>query len=166
MQTGMTSAEYEKVVAEIATAVARGAGGLPENATSYGRKNLWRGASGFRHQIDVSIEVEERIHLVECKYWNKPVPIEYVLSFYGRIQDIQPTTKKPVEGAIVSQKGFQRGAKEVAAHFRIHLDVVESAEVFGYKFGQRIVVIPKPATCVTSAGGDVNVKIGGSHGSR
>jgi len=38
--------------------------------------------------------------------------------------------------------------------------------VFGYKFGQRIVVSPKPATCVTSAGGDVNAKIGGSPPSR
>ena len=157
----MKSTEYEKVVAEIAASVARYAEGLPESATSYGKKNRWLGASGVRHQIDVSIEVEERIHLVECKCWDRPVPLEHVLAFYGRLQDIRPTKMKPVEGVIVSRKGFQRGAKKVATHFGIHWDVIESAEVFGYKFGPRIVVSPKPPTSFLSADSEVKAQVDG-----
>lgn len=157
----MNAAEYEQTVAQIAASVARGAGGLPENATSYGKKNRWLGVSGIRHQIDVSIDVDERLHLVECKYWKQRVSLAHVLAFDRRLLDIRAISIKPVEGVIVSSRGFQRSAKQAATYFKIHWDVVESADVFGYKYGPRMVVSPKPATCVLSANSDVIVRIDG-----
>jgi len=152
-QLELKSTEYEKVVAEIAASVARSAEGTPELAIISGKSNLWRGASGVRHQIDVSIERGEDIHLVECKCWD------------GRLQDIRQTTKKPVEGVIVSIKGFQSGAQKVASHFKIHWNIVESADAFGFKLGKHILEM-RPATVVTSVDSEVNAEIDGPNPSR
>ena len=164
-QLELKSTEYEKVVAEIAASVARSAEGTPELAIISGKSNLWRGASGVRHQIDVSIERGEDIHLVECKCWERCVSLEQVLVLYGRLQDIRQTTKKPVEGVIVSIKGFQSGAQKVASHFKIHWNIVESADAFGFKLGKHILEM-RPATVVTSVDSEVNAEIDGPNPSR
>jgi restriction endonuclease len=134
------------LVTAIAESVAQRVKALPEGAVRYGRQNHWIGASGFEHQIDVSIRGQERILLVECKYWNRRVSVEAVFALQGRLDDIQPTLGLKVEGAIISTIGFQSGARRVGQHFGIHCDLVRSAEEFGFKYATHLVVRPRPAS--------------------
>jgi hypothetical protein len=108
----MKPEEYETLVASIAESVAQRVEALPEGAVRYGRQNHWLGASGFKHQIDVSIRGQARVLLVECKYWNHRIPVEAVLVLQGRLADIRPTLGLEVEGAIISTIGFQAGAQQ------------------------------------------------------
>ena len=138
--------DYEILVAAIAASVAQRAEAVSEGGVRYGRQNHWLGASGFRHQIDVSIRGQERVLLVECKYWNRRVSVEAVLVLQGRLDDIRPTLSFEVEGAIISTIGFQSGARQVGQDFGIHCDLVRSAEEFGFKYGGNLVVQPRPAS--------------------
>jgi hypothetical protein len=147
----MTPDDYETLVARIAESVAEQVEPLPAGTIRYGRTNHWCGASGFNHQIDVSIRGQERILLVECKYWNHRVPVGAVLALQGRLDDIRPTLGIGLEGAIISKIGFQSGAQQVGRHFGIHCDLVLSAEEFGFKYGGSLVVQSRPASVKGSA---------------
>jgi hypothetical protein len=142
----MTPDDYEILVAAIAESVAQRVEALPEGTVRYGRQNYWPGASGFKHQIDVSIRGQETVLLVECKYWNHRVSVEAVLALQGRLDDIRPTLGLEVEGALISTIGFQSGARQVGQHFGIHCDLVRSAEEFGFRYGGDLVVRPRPAS--------------------
>ncbi len=156
----MKPEEYERLVATLAQSVASRVERLPEGAIRYGKQNQWVGASGFPHQIDVSIRGQERVLLVECKCWKRRVPVEAVLALQGRLDDIRPTLATELDGGIVSTVGFQHGARQVGEHFGIHCDEVKSAEEFGFKYHGHLVIQPKSASASssTSIGG---VIIGG-----
>ena len=78
------------------------------------------GRSGQKHQIDVywEYEVAGNKHKVaiECKNYNRPVPISVVQSFKGVLDDLNG-----VNGIIVTKKGFQEGAKRYAKEWGISL---------------------------------------------
>lgn len=73
---------------------------------------------GVKHNIDVFYQFEKAgiPHKVafECKNWNTPVTKEKVAAFAQIIGDIKGTV-----GVIVSNKGYQSGAKEYANVHRI-----------------------------------------------
>lgn len=79
-----------------------------------------RGKSGQLHQVDVYWEYElaEVNHKVaiECKNYNKPVSVGKVRDFYGVLSDLNN-----VNGIMVTKVGYQKGAKEFAAHYGINL---------------------------------------------
>lgn len=158
----MKPEEYETLVASIAKSVALRVDTLTEGAVRYGRQNHWLGASGFSHQIDVSIRGQSRVLLVECKYWNHRISVEAVLVLQGRLADIRPTFGLDVEGAIISTIGFQAGAKQVSQYFGIHCDLVRSAEEWGFKYAGNLFIRPRPisARASTSIGA---VIIGGTN---
>jgi restriction endonuclease len=138
------------LVASIAKSVAQRIEALPEGTVRYGRQNHWIGASGFKHQIDVSIRGQARVLLVECKHWKHRISVEAVLVLQGRLADIRPTLSLQVEGAIISTIGFQAGAQQVSQYFGIHCDLVRSAEEWGFKYAGNLVVQPRPASARTS----------------
>ena len=78
------------------------------------------GRSGQKHQIDVywEYEVAGNKHKVaiECKNYNRPVPISVVQSFKGVLDDLNG-----VNGIIVTKRGFQEGAKRDAKEWGISL---------------------------------------------
>ena len=49
-----------------------------------------RGASGVRHQIDVTIGPDNRRLLVECKHYDKKVGLGIVRDFFGVVEDLRP----------------------------------------------------------------------------
>lgn len=60
--------QYEKITKGIVEEVTKALPNLKKAVINQGRKNKIEGASGFRHQIDVSIEMpSEKLILIECK---------------------------------------------------------------------------------------------------
>src|SRR6266849_6613764 len=79
------AAKYEALVHRLFTAlVEQLEDPLPPGAANYGPTNKHIGASGFSHQIDVSVQTETELHLIECKCWNDPVTAEAVLVIAAR----------------------------------------------------------------------------------
>lgn len=78
------------------------------------------GKSGHAHQIDVYWEYEiagiVQCVAIECKNYNKPVPVGKVRDFHSVISDLNN-----VAGVMVTKSGYQKGAKEYAAHYGINL---------------------------------------------
>lgn len=78
------------------------------------------GKSGQEHQIDVYWEyelagVKHRV-VIECKNYKRTVSIGEVRDFYGVIDDLTN-----VAGVMVTQVGYQSGAKKYAGHNGINL---------------------------------------------
>jgi hypothetical protein len=147
----MNSDDYEELVASIARSIAEGAQGvLSEDAVQYvGRTNLWPGVSGYEHRIDVSIKDQERVTLIECKYWSKPVTPEAVLTLQGRLDDIRPTLDLEVEGMMVTNRFVGPGAKQLAQHFGIRCSVVKSPdEAWLFWYAGNATIQPNPVPLI------------------
>lgn len=78
------------------------------------------GRSGQKHQIDVYWEYEiagnKHKVAIECKNYNKPVPISAVRNFKGVLDDLNG-----VNGIMVTKVGYQEGAKLYAKEYGISL---------------------------------------------
>ena len=79
-----------------------------------------KGNSGQEHQIDVYWEYEiagvKHKVAIECKNYNKTVPVSKVRDFYGVLADLNN-----VVGILVTKVGFQKGAKKFATGHGIML---------------------------------------------
>ncbi|NQW26237.1 MAG: restriction endonuclease, partial [Cryomorphaceae bacterium] len=138
----MTPEEYEKVTRDIVDSIFKRVEGIAPTQVGCGRANQVRGASGYHHQIDVSVVDSKNLILVECKHWKKRVPVGKVLEFHGRITDIKPAKDVDIHGVIVSPHGFQSGAWTVAEHFGIDLQFVRSADEFGFAYKKLLLIQP------------------------
>jgi hypothetical protein len=116
----------------VAEKVREGIPGLQGRATvGHGQTNRCLGASGYRHQIDVSVESATVLLLVECKCWNKQVDPEAILAHFGRRHDIeQAPGGKRVVAALATVKGFGPGAVQLADYFRVELWKVKNIREF------------------------------------
>ena len=78
------------------------------------------GRSGQKHQIDVYWEYEiagnKHKVAIECKNYNKLVPIGKVRDFKGVLDDLNG-----VNGIMVTKVGYQEGAKKYAQEYGISL---------------------------------------------
>lgn len=78
------------------------------------------GRSGQKHQIDVYWEYEiagvKQKVAIECKNYNKEVPIGKVRDFYGVLSDLNN-----VAGIMVTKVGYQEGTKKYATYYGISL---------------------------------------------
>jgi len=133
----MDSAEYEQLVGKIVRGLAERAGVAPESIQG-GRTNRVEGVSGYRHQIDVSIRDGEDLHLIECKRWAYAVEARDVLTLLGRIVDIRQKTEGKLSASIITTAKYQSGAKQLADHFGISLDVVKTAGEFVVRYRDRV----------------------------
>lgn len=133
----MKPAEYEQLVADIANDICRTAPELQGLVLGRGRNNKLLGASGYRHQIDVSLQEEKQVFLIECKHWNARVGVAEVLVMAGRARDIQAHTPNcTVTAVLVSVKGASRGAHKLAQHFGVEIEIAKSASEFGLRIGR------------------------------
>lgn len=132
----MDSTDYEKVVAEIAKSLVRQVEGRDDPPIGWGPTNKIQGASGHKHQIDVSYnDPAGNLFLVECKYWNSLVEAGGVLTFLGRIVDIKKARPSAtVLGAMATTIGYQSGALLIANYWRIDPQLVRSPDDFGMKY--------------------------------
>lgn len=104
-----------------------------------GRQNRIEGVSGYKHQIDVSLQDSHRLFIIECKQWNKKAGVAEVLVLASRSIDIQqnfPSLK--VFPILVSTKEATKPAKQIAGHFKIAIEAVKSAAEFGLRLGNFI----------------------------
>lgn len=135
----MTPSEYEQLVADIVAGICAGAPELDGFHVSSGRKNRLSGASGYKHQIDVSLIGQENVYLIECKRWETKIGVQEIMVLAARATDIaraqQDTTVHPI---LASKIGGTRGAITLAAYFGIQLEVVRSAGAFGFRIGKNV----------------------------
>lgn len=77
-------------------------------------------ANGAVHAIDVAarrtVAGVDLLWIVECKHWNKPVPIEKVLTLRSLVLDLGAD-----RGLLMSESGFQSGAIRTAREKNITL---------------------------------------------
>lgn len=119
---------------------------------SGGRTNKWKGASGYEHGIDVSIEFSDEILLVECKHWDTPVTPDAALTLLGRLIDIRPLHNKSVGGALVTNREPGPGAMKICQRHGISCDRVESEHDYAVTLRDRKRVGKLLAGTVTPAG--------------
>lgn len=83
------------------------------------------GNSGQKHQIDVywEYEVSGVLHKVaiECKNYNRKLSVDKVNAFRGVLADLTD-----VKGIMITQKGYQSGAKKIANSCGINLKELRS----------------------------------------
>src|SRR6266545_4220374 len=124
----MDSAKQEQLVAAVAKNMAAAHEGVANVEIRRGSKNRIPGASGFRHQIDVSVHTQSDLILYECKYWNANVDADAILAFAARGIDIQRAHPRQLVALnIVVRHDLTRGAKRLAEAFKIQHQVARSA---------------------------------------
>ena len=113
--------EYEQLVSEIFPRLLK-----EEHELCFGDCNRWEGKSGYKHQIDVSLRLHDRIELMECKCWSKNVSAAQFLLFWARVHDIQPMYPGvKVGGTMIANLGFQPGAETLAKYYKtVDLQIV------------------------------------------
>lgn len=121
MEHKLSPEEYENVVATLVETL----DSIFSGKVRKGRTNLVRGASGFEHQIDVSIDTPKGLVLMECKRLKRHVGVSHALTLAARRLDIQQANpKRPVFASMVSMQEVQVGALKVADHFDVSIDQV------------------------------------------
>jgi hypothetical protein len=136
----MTWAEYEQLVRDLIEGLTHAAEALGSPLIGHGRQNKIPGASGFRHQIDVSLKTNRVLLLFECKCWKErePVGVEAVLVMASRLADIRAANPElEVEAAIVSTKPATSDANLVARFFGVQLDIVSSPREYALRIRER-----------------------------
>ena len=75
-----------------------------ERSTSHGPRNRLEGRSGYKHQIDASVDLGDRLFIYECKsFTDKSIGLSYVLTLLGRLVDLQAAdTSKTVTAALIT----------------------------------------------------------------
>lgn len=98
------------------------------------------GKTGVRHNIDVYYEFELNgiTHKVifECKNWDNKVTKEKVLALQVILEDIPNSV-----GVMVSAKGFQSGAKQLAEHYGIELISGSEQSLFSVAIEKKLQVV-------------------------
>src|ERR1700736_2057765 len=128
----MKSATHELITRQIVEAIYSAVEGLSPEEVKHGGSNRWTGASGQKHQIDVSVRGPQDLVLIECKYWENRITVDQVLVFAGRVCDIRQKLGSTItiHPILVTKKGAQSGAKIIAKHFGVELCIVQSARMF------------------------------------
>jgi len=100
-----------------------------------GGTNRIRGASGFPHQIDLSLSDSTRLFLFELKCYTKAVGVEQLLVLASRRADIAAAyPNKTVTASMVSKLQPSRNVPPLAKHFGIDVRVVESLHSYSLSF--------------------------------
>lgn len=116
----MDSKEYEQLISNISQELTNDTMLRSIGRKQFGRDNHWEGASGFRHQIDVSIDNNSDALLIECKLWTHEVRAIEFLTHLGRLIDIRGNPKNVklnIRGAIVTTKGWQSGVETLVRYY-------------------------------------------------
>ena len=83
--------------------------------------------NGVRTTHDIDVYVKSRqvgfdvVWIIECKYWKRPVTKLHVLALREIVTDVGAD-----RGILLSESGFQSGAKEAAALTNVHISSLAS----------------------------------------
>jgi hypothetical protein len=130
---------YEDLIQQFFRNLVEQVDGLHEDSVRGGGTNRIQGASGYWHQIDVSIHTASELHLIECKCWDKKVSPDAVLTLAARMCDIKASLQASiVEGALATSMSSSPGVQALAKFFGITLQVVSSPQEFVVRYRDRI----------------------------
>jgi hypothetical protein len=135
----MSPDDYESLVASLVDGIRATAPEFQELHIGFGRSNRLLGASGYKHQIDVSLEGASRVFLLECKRWEYKIGVDEVMVLVARGADIaQARQNARIHCILASKVGSTRGAITLAHYFGIELEIIVSAHEYGLRLGKRV----------------------------
>lgn len=141
MEELLTPDEYEKTTAEIVDGARSPGHEFFGCRLGSGRSNKIRGASGYSHQIDVSLESATTTVLIECKHLKKRIGVRDVLVLAARASDIlQNAQGFRVIPILVTTVGATRGANRLANYYGIEVEKIVSSREFGTRIGKLVLV--------------------------
>ena len=158
--------DYEIAVGELVQQIAKSKKINLLEEPRGGRENKIEGASGYKHQIDISCKYKskddiKRLKIIECKlkseFIKRPkVGINEMLIFHARIRDIQEYFGDNywVEGNMITTNGYTRNVANYANHYRDKISIntyQKDKKVFSITFADEIVVGLRPAKLNLSA---------------
>ena len=133
------------LVNKIAGEIKKFSANLDDAVIGHGAKNKIAGASGFKHQIDVSIEIPmKRLLLVECKRYKSKVALKDMLVLIGRIDDIRKKKNIDVTGVFFTTVGYTWPAKKVGDYNNIELNTIENVRYFAAQLAGNVLIKPPP----------------------
>jgi hypothetical protein len=133
--------QYEKLVHELVVAITRNTP-LNKYVVNWGSANRISGASGYKHQIDLSLTDGDQLYLLELKCLDKSIGVSAMLLLASRLADIagcHPSQK--VTAMIVSRKRPSRNVKPLARHFGIQVGSIEDLQSYGLSFADQHFVV-------------------------
>ncbi|MFZ0257947.1 MAG: hypothetical protein WAN46_20430 [Gammaproteobacteria bacterium] len=137
----MNGKEYETLIHDLVSRLVGHQPAILLKMVKSGRENKINGASRFAHQVDVSVKNAPFLNLIECKYWSRRVGPQAVLVLAARLVDIRDANPSlDVCAHLVSTKAVTNGARVLAEHFGISLDVVSSIEEYGIRLRDQVFV--------------------------
>ena len=145
-----TGAVYETLVHELVASFCQ-ATPLNSYLIGHGAKNRILGASGYKHQIDLSLVGTSKIFIIEMKCLKRSIGVKEILVLAARLIDIQRlASERTVVASIISKFSPSRNVKPLAQQFGIQVDVVENPQSFAVTFlSQHFVGIHEKATAST-----------------
>lgn len=136
---------YEELTRNIAEMVVRVSPNLEGAVIRQGAKNWIKGASGFGHQIDVSIEIpNEKLVVVECKRYKSKVTVSDMLILIARIDDVKRMRSEQVTGCFCTTKGYTRPAKQVGSFYHIELNTFQDYKSFAVHIARNTLIKAEP----------------------
>lgn len=165
MNKHLKAKEYECLVKDLISNLAERSPVLPPCDIAGSGNNKIGGASGFKHQIDVSVRAPSFLILVECKYWSDSVDAEPLLVLASRLADIRAANPKlEILASLVSTKAPTSGAEVLATYFGINLDIVSSIKDYAVRLRKQIfTTIGDTVIFGDSCDGEVNSGPGNQH---
>ena len=128
---------YERLVHELVTAIARGTA-ISDYRINFGASHRIAGASGFKHQVDLSLAGNAELYLLELKCLEKSIGVCEMLVLAARFADISAANPaQKVFATIVSRKRPSRNVMPLARHFGIRVDIVEDLRSYGLSFSSQ-----------------------------
>ena len=142
---GVMYKKYEKLTKQIVEEVKKVTPTLQNAVIGHGTKNKIEGGSGFKHQIDVSIEIpNKKLILVECKRYKSKVTLSDMLILVARIDDINKKSKLNVTGIFFTTVGYTAPARKIGSQYNIELNIAKNIKQFAVQVGGNVLVKAAP----------------------
>jgi hypothetical protein len=145
----MSPSEYEALVNTVAYKMTNISVLRTLGNPKSGQSNKWKGASGFCHQIDVSLENDQHVLLIECKQWKENVKPEAFLVLMARVIDISTGPEaggRRIRGALVTCSGVTSGVNKLVEYYHEKVSLFEVSSDGEFKIIRHTYsVTPEPA---------------------
>lgn len=125
---------YEELVSTLLDGLRRGTPlhGYTQHA---GARNRIIGASGYAHQIDVSVCNSTNMYLFEAKCLHRPIGVNGLLVMAARKADIAEAFPNiNIHASMLSTKQATKNVPALAKYFSINVDIIENLYNYGVSF--------------------------------
>ena len=125
---------YEKLVAQLVAGLLSGTA-MSHYTIASGAGNKILGASGYKHQIDLSVTDSKTIYFFELKCLQRSIGVEEILVLASRQADILANNPNlQVFSSMVSMRRPSRNVPGLAKQFGIQVEVVQDLTSYGISF--------------------------------